>query len=182
MLPALHEHVAAARVDAVLNHCHFAARLFARRVFGAIDKTAQVAIFHPAKTVGFLFDFQRVAERLQRRLGHGEIHIVTQRENVDQHVMLRRGREPFTERRKVFQLRCAVILRQRPPKGVAERHDNAKIRLGKLRLKGRDFIGENFTRRAQRLTLAFLNARLKPDSRTTMLRQNAALNHRHHSS
>ncbi len=102
MLPALNKYVAAACVHTVLDDRHFTARLFTCRVFCPVDKAAQVTLFHPAETVDFFLNVNAVTKRRYRRLGNGEVYVVTQRENMDQHIVLGCRSQAFTVRDKVF--------------------------------------------------------------------------------
>ena len=76
MLPALDEHVAAARVHAVFDHRHFTTGFFPRRVFGAVDEAAEVTLFHPAEAVDLFFHLDSVAKGGQRGLRHREVHFM----------------------------------------------------------------------------------------------------------
>ncbi|SAR35802.1 Uncharacterised protein [Klebsiella pneumoniae] len=77
MLPALDEHVAAARIHAVFNDRHFAAGFFPRRIFGAIDEAAEVTLFHPAEAVDLFFHVDSVAKGGQCGLRHREVNFMT---------------------------------------------------------------------------------------------------------
>ena len=46
-------------------------------------KAAQIALFHPTETVDLFFHVNAVAESFHRRLSHGKINIVAQRQNVN---------------------------------------------------------------------------------------------------
>ena len=83
MLPALHKYVAAARIDAILNHRHFTAGLFPRRVFSTVDKAAQIALFNPAKAVNLFFNINRCAKSGQGRLSDRKIQLMLRGQNVD---------------------------------------------------------------------------------------------------
>ena len=83
VLPALHKYVAAARIDAILNHRHFTAGLFPRRVFSTVDKAAQIALFNPAKAVNLFFDINRCAKSGQGRLSDRKIQLMLRGQNVD---------------------------------------------------------------------------------------------------
>ena len=76
MLPALDEHVAAARVHTVFNDCHFAAGFFPRRVFGAVDEAAEITLFHPTETVDLFFHVDSIAKGGHRGLRYREVNFM----------------------------------------------------------------------------------------------------------
>ncbi len=102
MFPTLHKHIAAASIHAVFNNRDFTARFFTRRVFRTVNKAAEIALFNPTETMDLFFDFNTVAKCFHCRLGDGEIHVMTQRKNMDQHVILGCWCQTFTVRDKVF--------------------------------------------------------------------------------
>lgn len=126
-------------------------------------------------------DLNAIAEGFHRRLSDREIHIVTQRKNVDQHIVLGRRGQTFTVRDKVFQLFSPHSAAQGAPGVVAEGHDRTQMGIRECRLEGRQFIGERFAGTTQGINVAFY-IRFNPNRRTAMLWQNATLNLRHHSS
>ena len=181
MLPALDEHIAAARVHAILDYSHLATRLFPGRVFGAVDEAAQIALFHPAETVDLFLHVDTVTKGLNRSLSDRKVHVVTQGEDMDQNVILGGGRKTFAIRNKVFQLFCAFAAAQMTPDGAAKGDHRAQMGFGEFGLEGGQFINENFAGRAQGIHVPF-DVGFNPNRRPAMFWQNATLNLRHRSS
>ncbi len=102
MFPTLHKHIATASIHAIFNNRDFTARFNACRVFRTVNKAAEIALFNPTETVDLFFDFNTVAKGFHCRLCNGEIHVMTQRENMNQHIILGSWRKTFTVRDKVF--------------------------------------------------------------------------------
>ncbi|MNP30994.1 hypothetical protein D3C76_1240960 [compost metagenome] len=106
---------------------------------------------------------------------------MTQREDMDQHVVLSRRGQAFTVRDKVFQLGCAFATAQLAPDVVAKSHHRAKMRIREFGLEGRQFIDKYFAGRTQGIHIPF-HIGFNPNRRAAMFWQNATLNLRHRSS
>lgn len=100
---------------------------------------------------------------------------------MDQHVILRGRRQPFTIRNKIFQFFRPDAATQGTPGIVAKRHNGPKMGVRKFDFEGRQFIGKCSAGRAQGVQVAFYIG-FNPNCRTAMFRQNATLNLRHDSS
>ncbi len=181
MFPTLHEYIAAASIDAIFDNSDFTTRCFTRRVFSAINKATEVTLFHPAETVDLFFDINAVAKRFHGRLRNGEVHVMAQRENMDQYVILGGRRQAFTVRDKVLQLFRAHAAAQFAPGVVAKSDYRAQMRIREFRFKGCQLIGKCFAGRSQSLNITFYVG-FNPNRRTAMFWQNATLNLRHCSS
>jgi hypothetical protein len=181
VLPALDEDIAATCVYAVFDHRNVTTNLFTRRVFGAVDEAAQIALFNPAEAVDLFLHLDAIAKRLHRRLGNREVHIVAQRKDMDQHVKLRGRRQTFSVRDKIFQLFRPFTAAKLTPDVIAKGNDRTEVGIREFSLEGGQFIYENFTGRAQGIHIPF-HIGFDPNRRAAMFWQNAALNLRHRSS
>ena len=137
MLPALNEHIAAAGIHAIFNDRHFTAGLKTGRVFRTVDETAQVALFNPAETVHLFFHLNRIAEGRHGGLSHGEVHLMTRREDMNQDIILGRRRQALAVYREIFKLFGTNTAAQLAPDVIAKSHHRAQLGVRKLRLKGR---------------------------------------------
>lgn len=135
VLVTLHQHVAAACVLFAFGDRRHCRALLALRVFGTVDETAQIALFHPAETVGFFFNLDGVAKRRQRGLRQREVDVMAQRLDVDQHIALGGRRQPFAERRERLQLLRALAAGEIVPNVVAESDHRAEACIGELLLQ-----------------------------------------------
>src|SRR5690606_29302176 len=114
-------------------------------------------------------------------LGHREVYVVAQSENMNQHVVLRRRSQTFTVRNKIFQLVSAFAAAQLTPDVITKGDNRAQVSVREFGLEGRQLINENFTGRTQGIDIPF-KIGFNPNRRAAMFWQNATLNLRHRSS
>ncbi|MNV67525.1 hypothetical protein D3C71_1603290 [compost metagenome] len=135
MFITLHQHIAATCVFFTFGDDRHFRTFIALRVFSAVDKAAQIALFHPAESVGFFFNLDGVAERCQRRLRQRKVNVMTQGLDVDQQIALGGRGQPFAQRGEWLQLFCALTAGKVVPDVIAKGDHRTQMRIGKLLLQ-----------------------------------------------
>ncbi|MNP52037.1 hypothetical protein D3C76_1464010 [compost metagenome] len=97
--------------------------MFALRVFSTVDKAAQIALLYPAETVRFFFNTNGVTKRGQGGLRQGEVNVMTQRLNMDQHIALGGRCQPLAQWCERLQLFGSLAIGKVMP-NVGAKSDN----------------------------------------------------------
>ena len=130
----LQQHIAAAGIGAIGNHRHFGTR-FILRVFGAVYKTIEAALFQQAVAVGFVGHADAVAECGQHFVGQRDAQIMAQRLNVNQHIVLGGRRKAAAQRAERLDVAAFFAAAEALPQAAAESDGEAERGIGKLCLQ-----------------------------------------------